>query len=80
LVSICPPGFFMSLSPVFFFSSLSVFLSIFILGFFSPSPLQFSVFLSCRPPPRGCLYPAFIRSETAPVVVTAGSNGMGSPI
>ena len=53
-----------------FFSLCALF---FFLGFLFSAP---SFFL----PPRGCLYPAFIRPETAPVVVTAGSNGVGRPI
>jgi hypothetical protein len=46
-------------------------LSLYVLGcfFFFVSP-RFSFFSPS--PSRGCLCPAFIRSETAPVVVTAG--------
>jgi hypothetical protein len=32
------------------------------------------------PPAQGCLCPAFIRPETAPVVITVGSNGVGRSI
>ena len=52
--------------PVFLFSGLCFWLSL-SLGFFC-SPL----FCPLLSPARGCLCPAFIMPETAPVVVTAG--------
>ena len=61
--------FFVSVGalPVFLFSGLCFWLS---LSVFLFSPLL--LFYPLLSPARGCLCPAFIRPETAPVVVTAG--------